>query len=510
MKKSIPPFKKAFFFTNIVFLIANANSQDLRSVEYPKYYFEPNISFQQKYTNNFNLDEKKTNAYLTEISPGFTWIGNTKKIKGYIDYSLDSAFYTEKNSNHRINNSFDVDTSIEIAEQFAFIDIEAYSSTQNISAFGPLATEDRISSNSNRTKNYKVSPYFKGTFNEDINYELKQIFYKSSSNGNIISGKTEKNTKFSLEKNPENKKFGWSTVASHEIADFRENRTIKNSALKGAVSYGYGDQLIFLVITGVEKTNQISLLQESHSIFGLGGKWKPSPQTYLFSKFEKRYFGNSHEILFEHLTRKTAWRYKDSKTISNGNDFGSGTTGSMVDVLDGFYIQIEPDPVRRRKLVTIELERLGLSADAKIFNDYFRSASTLQNIQLLSLALLGRRSTVTLEAFKTKNERLQGLLRPPALGDDFDLNDQVQQHGLSMLAAHRLTPTTAIFINVIEQQSKSSNTNFKSKNTSLRLGFNTQLAKKTNVNFQIQRSLFESDISSYGESSITGTLTYRF
>ena len=101
-------------------------------------------------------------------------------------------------------------------------------------------------------------------------------------------------------------------------------------------------------------------------------------------------------------------------------------------------------------------------------------------------------------------------MRPPALGDDFDLNDQVQQHGLSMLAAHRLTPTTAIFINVIEQQSKSSNTNFKSKNTSLRLGFNTQLAKKTNVNFQIQRSLFESDISSYGESSITGTLTYRF
>ena len=170
MKKSILPFKKAFFFTNVVFLIANANSQDLRSVEYPKYSFEPNISFQQKYTNNFNLDEKKTNAYLTEISPGFTWIGNTKKIKGYIDYSLDSAFYTEKNSNHRINNSFNVDTSIEIAEQFAFIDIEAYSSIQNISAFGPLATEDRISSNSNRTKNYRVSPYFKGIFNEDINY----------------------------------------------------------------------------------------------------------------------------------------------------------------------------------------------------------------------------------------------------------------------------------------------------------------------------------------------------
>ena len=33
-------------------------------------------------------------------------------------------------------------------------------------------------------------------------------------------------------------------------------------------------------------------------------------------------------------------------------------------VLDGFYIQIEPDPVRRRKLVTIELERLGLSVAA--------------------------------------------------------------------------------------------------------------------------------------------------
>ena len=50
----------------------------------------------------------------------------------------------------------------------------------------------------------------------------------------------------------------------------------------------------------------------------------------------------------------------------------------------------------------------------------------------------------------------------------------------------------------------------KSKNRSLKLGFNTRLARKVNANFQIQRSLFDGNISSYGESSIIGTLTYRF
>ena len=95
-------------------------------------------------------------------------------------------------------------------------------------------------------------------------------------------------------------------------------------------------------------------------------------------------------------------------------------------------------------------------------------------------------------------------------GDDFDLNNDIVQSGWNLVGAHRLTPLSSVYLNIIEQKSKGSSMGIRSKNRSLRLGFNTRLSKNTDAILQIQRSLFDGSMGSYGESSITGTLTYRF
>ena len=89
---------KTIFVTSVWFLILPCTeAQEVINTSERKNYFEPRISLQQNFTNNFNLDEKTTNGYISEISPGFTWIGNANRIKGFADYSLDVIFDSQKN-----------------------------------------------------------------------------------------------------------------------------------------------------------------------------------------------------------------------------------------------------------------------------------------------------------------------------------------------------------------------------------------------------------------------------
>ena len=499
---------KTIFVTSVWFLILPCTeAQEVINTSERKNYFEPRISLQQNFTNNFNLDEKTTNGYISEISPGFTWIGNANRIKGFADYSLDVIFDSQKNQHRRVNNRFNGSAVVEAIEQIGFVDVYGSVSAQPTSAFGNSASNNRLSSNNIQVKSYKISPYFKGIFGNNIDYEMRYGFLNNSSNSKLDSDNTKKDILLKLEKSPTGQTIGWAALASHQAEEFASRRTITTSTLRGAVSYTFDNQLILSAVSGMEATDQLSPVRKTHSITGLGGKWRFSERTLFTANFERRYFGNSHEILFQHQAARTVWRYRDSKGISNGYGSGASTSGTVFDLLNVFYMQTEPDPVRRAQMVLIEVERLGLSSDTKIFQDYLRSTSTLQRVQGLSLAMMGLRSTVTFEAFRTANEKLEGSL---ASGDDFDLNNKIFQYGWNLVAAHRLTPLSTIFLNVSEQQSRGSNMGIKSKNRSLKLGFNTRLARKVNANFQIQRSLFDGNISSYGESSIIGTLTYRF
>ena len=176
-------------------------------------------------------------------------------------------------------------------------------------------------------------------------------------------------------------------------------------------------------------------------------------------------------------------------------------------MLNGFYSQIEPDPVRRAQMVLKETERLGLSGDREIFQEYLRSTSTLQRDQRLSLAILGIRSTVTFELFQTKDSRLAGSL---SSGDDFDLNNTIVQSGWNLVGAHRITPRSSLSLKIAERKNKGSSIRLKNNDRSLILGFNTRLSRNTDASIQIQRSLFNGTRGPYGESSVAGTLVYRF
>jgi len=473
----------------------------------PSLVFEPRVSVQHTITNNARLDATSVSDQVTELSPGFQLISNTARIKGFVDYSLHDTFYARESRFNQIWHSLNASAVVEAIEQWAFIDISGVVASQPISAFGAPVNGSPANSNSSQTSSFRISPYIRGRMGGVADYEARYSVQDTRTKTDRRSDVTTQDWLLRLGSQDSGQIVGWSADASNQVADYSLGRSIETTALRARVNFAVTPQVLLTAIGGTESTNQLSPTRESHRIAGFGATWQPSERSRLSFERESRYFGEAHNASLEHRTGRTVWRYTDVKAISNGLGAQSASLGSLFDLLDGFYTQLEPDPIRRTQLVLAEIERLGLPANVQVFQDFLRSSSTLQRVQQLSLALLGQRSTVTLAISRSNNRSIGGALQ---LGDDFDNNSRIRQRGWSLWLAHRLTPNSSIYANWGDQRSAGTLPGLETRVRSLVLGWNTLLARRTSAGIQIRRVLSDGPASPYSESAIVGTITHRF
>ena len=266
-------------------------------------------------------------------------------------------------------------------------------------------------------------------------------------------------------------------------------------------------QLQVTLLAGSESNDIITLQKESYSTAGINVEWRPSPYTRVFVGVEDRYFGTGHNIALEHRTGRTVWTYTDSRgVVNNPLQEGAASLGSVYDLLDSLYTQIQPNPVLRAQLVQAELLRLGLPANALIFQNFLTSSATLDRVQRLSVALSGIRSVWTLSVYRSDSSRLDTVVSG---GDDFDLNTDIEQQGWSLTYAHRLTPLTSLNAGLTNQKSAgSSGLNLRSTTASVGLG--TRLSRRTSVSVQLQRGNYSGSSGNYNDTAISGFITHRF
>ena len=506
------------FFRSALFMLATApillpgtvraQQEDAQAApRQPSLLFEPRVSVQHTITSNARLDATSISDQVTEVIPGFRLISNTARVKGFADYSLHDTYYARESGFNQIRHNLNASAVVEAIEQWAFIDVAAVVASQPISAFGAPVDGSPANLNTSQTSSFRFSPYLRGRIGTLADYEARYSVQDTRTKAGNRSDVTAQDWLVHLGSVGSGQILGWSLDASNQVVDYSLGRSIETSALRARVSVAVTPQLILTGIGGTESTNQLSLMRESHRITGFGATWRPSERTRLSFERESRYFGDAHNAALEHRTGRTVWRYTDIKAISNGLGTQSASLGSLFDLLDGFYTRLEPDPIRRTQLVLAEIERLGLPANVQVFQDFLRSSSILQRVQQLSLALLGQRSTVTLAVSRSDNRSIGGALQ---LGDDFDTNSRIRQHGWSLWLAHRLTPNSSVYANWGAQRSAGTLPGQETRVRSLVLGWNTLLARRTSGGLQIRRVLSDGPASPYSESAIVVTITHRF
>lgn len=470
-------------------------------------WLEPSITIQHTVTSNARLNAAGLSDQVTEVTPGFRLVGDRPRIKGFVDYSLRTAHYARGTASDRVWHNLNARGTVEAVEKRLFVDMEGIVALRPISAFGAPGDFSPANPNMAQTSSFRVSPYLRGNLSGGLDYEARYGFQDIRSDANNRSNVMVQDWLLHLGSRPIGQMWGWGLDATQQNAEYSNGRNIDTTALRARVSYFPTPQLQLTGIGGVESTNQLSPTQESHDVVGFGIDWRPSERARLSFERESRYFGESHNAIFEYRTPRTVWRYIDKRAVSSGLGVQSASMGSLFDLLDGFYIRSEPNAVRRAQLVQAEIQRMGLPADLQVFQDFLTSSSTLQRLQQLSLALLGQRSTLTLMALRSDTRLLNGSLQ---LGDDFDTNQRIRRRGWSLMLGHRLTPNASINTNLSETRSVGSVPGLETRVRSLIFGWNTLVVPRTNVGIQLRRILSDGNVSRYNESAIMGFITHRF
>lgn len=487
------------------FAIAQQPDEQASSPQ-PGVYLEPRVVFQHTITSNAPLAPIAVSDQLTEISPGFLLVGNTARIKGFADYSLRGMHYARETVSSRVEHNLNANAVIEAIEQRAFIDLSGIVGSQPISAFGPPVNGSPANPNSSQTFTFRISPYLRGRLGSATEYEARYSVQDTRTDTVNRSDYLTQNWLLRVGSGKNESIVGWSVDASQQTSDFSLGQNIETRTLRGSLNYAVTPQLLVSGVGGTESTNQISPTRKSYSVTGFGAVWRPSERTRFSVNHENRYFGEAHNIELEHRTARTVWRYVDTRGVSNGQDSQPASMGSLFDLLNGFYAQREPDPIRRTQLVLAEIARLGLPANEQVFNNFLRSSNTVQRVQQLSLAMLGQRSIATVAISQSDNRPLDGALN---LGDDFDTNTRIRQRGWSLQLAHRLTPNSSIQASLGEQRSVGTAPGLESSVRSASLGLSTLLARRTSGSLQVRRAISDGAIP-YSESAVIGTITHRF
>ena len=470
----------------------------------------PRISLTESYTDNVDLSStNKRSEFTTQISPGISITSNGGRLRGSVDYSLTQVLYARNSEKNELQNSLNASGRYEAVDNWAFIDFASSISQQSVSAFGPQSVSN-TSINANRTEvaTYQVSPYVRGQFANFADYEARYRFSKSRSGSSLASDVETRDGLIKLTGDRSLGRLSWAADLTKQDVDYSAGRSTTSDRLNARLIYTVGPQLDAILIAGRESNNYVSLDKETHGSTGVGVNWRPSDVTSLSGEFERRYFGNTHSLTFEHRTPRTAWTYVDSKSVSTStNPTTLVSLGGLYDLLFAQFTTLEPDPVRRAQLVRSFLQVNGLDPNTTVLGAYSQSTLSLQRSQALSFAVMGIRDTITFSAVRSTGQFLgNGVLA----GSAFANTSAIRQNGLTVSYSHRLTPETSMNALVSQQKSAGDGSSLQNRVRTFNVNLATRFSQKVYGTIGARHTVSDGSSAPYKENALSGSVSIQF
>lgn len=478
----------------------------------PSLWVEGRVSTGVTFSSNGSQTPDARSEQVIELTPGVRVVANGARVKGSLDYSLRAMHSFQGTSNDSLRHALNAQGSLEVWDGRAYVDASAVASEQAISAFGPVGGSGISDNNRAATLSYRFSPYLKGRLAGVADYEMRYALAGSDTRQAERSDSLSQDFSLLLQ-GVFNGPLDWSLAAQSGTVDYSRDRETRADSLRLNLNYSVTPQLMLTALAGVERNDVLSVQRESYNITGVGAAWRPSPRSRLSLDLQKRYFGHSHDLQWEHRTGRTLWRLRDSRDVSNSPTQAAtvylGTFHELV------YASISEEfPTYTEAQLKAAVDKWFATngypdavQDLAIYQGFLSSSATLARTQSLSAILQGRRTVVTATLSRSRTSRLQSLV---SLGDDFDSSDFVLQQALGLSVGHRLTPLTSVSADWSLQRNEGSLATQKTTNTSLTLRLNTQLAPRTSGSVQLRRTVQDSPTSPYGETSIAGMVHHRF
>ncbi|AKJ29906.1 TIGR03016 family PEP-CTERM system-associated outer membrane protein [Caldimonas brevitalea] len=306
---------------------------------------------------------------------------------------------------------------------------------------------------------------------------------------------------FDAEWSKEDASYGGDSVSALEI-----------ETLRAVASYAFDPELVLGVIAGHERSSFFGST-ESDGLYGLRLQWAPTERTALDAVVERRFLGTGWQLRWQHRSPFIAFHLSSSRqpvVQGTSQELGEGG-GDVASLLDAILTTRHPDPVQRAALVQDMIQRLGLPTQLIGPVELFSNYAQLEQDTTASIALLGRRTTLTASVYMRKLERLRRDDDPFA-GVAVGTADS-EQRGLLVNVNRRLTPTTQgdVRLSWTQVEGLGLLEGSRSREKALRVSLHHNLSPRSFVTFGVRRQLLDSNVSGPSqESAAFAGLGHRF
>ena len=445
--------------------------------------------------------------FVTQLSPGLRWSSRAGRVQGSASYGLNLVNYSRQRDADSVQHSLAAALSAEAIEGHAFIDANANIAQQSISPFGIQSVDNGPQAASNRTQvaSASISPYVRGSIGRLANYNLR--FAASGTRATDLATADSNTALASLTLSSANtgSKVGWGINATRQRVDFRVGGESQIDRLNVSVFYRPLPDLQLGVSGGQESTDIIGTAQRSYDNWGASLRWSPGPRTNVSVQAERRFFGNSHTVVFSHRMRQTVWQYTDSRGATSGSDpNGLGQPVTLFALYNLLFASVQPDPALRELLVLQFLQSIGRQPGELVSGGgLLTAAASNQRRQDLSFAINGVRTSFSLLAFRNETRPLDG-----AVGNGVsDL--PVRQTGLNSALSYRLTSQSSLSLSASYLVVGDSGTLAGNDLTSLALTWSNRPTRNLSTALTGRYSLFDGT-DSYREAAIVASVNYQF
>lgn len=475
----------------------------------PPIWVVPRLSITQGFSNNGNLTTvNRQSEQVTEISPGIAVVVSKPRLKGFLDYSVRGIYDAQNTVRDNFQQALSANGTFEAWDNRAFIDFSGVIGQQPISAFESPSVDSLGNDNLSETSSFRFSPYLRGNLTGSVDYELRYSWQSTRTDTSLRSDITSEEGLARLTRPVSGQALGWSLEAGRTQIDYSFGQRQTLDAVNGRLFYAATSTLTLSALAGVESNDLLTPEMKSYRSTGLGFEWRPSERTRVQIERDNRFFGKGHIVEVEYRSRRSVWRYVDTRDVVTHDLGAGGALGSLSGVIDTLLLSNEPglNAVQRAQRVDAELQRLGLPANLQVAPGFLTSSASVQRTQELSLGLVGQRNALVFALARNTARRLNPLIN---LSDDFGLASDILEKAWRVTYAHRMTPLTSVNASYTRQTNEGINTSFSNNLKTLTLGVNTRLGLRTSGAVQIRHSLY-SGLTPYKETAVIGVVTHRF
>jgi uncharacterized protein (PEP-CTERM system associated) len=453
------------------------------------------------------------NDVILDLTPHFTVRAEGARLRLDGTAALNGVASANGTQPNRVLPQADLNARLEAVQRFFFIDagLRAVQTAENPFGVRPEADTSR---NTITTAQVHVAPSIESDLSTHSRYRLRSENSWTRDNAPQASLGTQAAGYFGrhsalFERDPI--PLGWRVEAQRSQTRYRDgfHEPLTFDLARLTASYALGVDLTAGVRVGRERTSVLPENENTENLYGVEASWHPSPRTALTLFDEKRFFGSSWRLGFDHRMSRVAWNLALSRTLDTSPQalLDLPVENNVSALLDRLFMSRFPDPATRAVMVQDLIARQGLpSSTAQPLTIYTQRLSIV-TLRSLGVVLTGRRSTLSLAGFRSRTEDLPGAL--PLLTSTVAANNR--QYGASAAWSHQLTPVTTVSTSGDWTRISALQAADRSTQRTLRVQVNAQLAPRTQTFAGVRYRDLKSNVATEGrEGALFAGLDHRF